>query len=343
MKDIKTIGILVNRRWERLPVLKLYRRYQANRGIRLVCFAACDIDWGRKRVRGLHYQMNKWQIGFFPFPTVIYNRYYTSSTEVMDRLGQVIGSTKCFNQANQFDKLQAYQHTNPMLHAHLPETLAYQAEALEPMLVLHKRIYLKPARGSQGRGVYRIEAMESGDYHLSNHYVLPFIITRSIGELQSEVARVTGALPYLIQKGIDTQQLNNRTFDIRVLVQKNSSGQWSYSNAISRIAYEGCFNTSICERVETTEQVLNQLYSPDVVFLKMSLISWLGVRTAELTESELGVHLGEISVDMTLDQEGNVWIIEVNGMPQKSLYSDQASRQMVYSRPLEYGAYLCNS
>jgi hypothetical protein len=56
--------------------------------------------------------------------------------------------------------------------------------------------------------------------------------------------------------------------------------------------------------------------------------------------------LGEISVNFVLDKEMKLWIIELNGKPQKSIYKDIKNfkyEQLIYRRPLEYAYFLSQS
>ncbi|MNP78274.1 hypothetical protein D3C76_1758460 [compost metagenome] len=75
----------------------------------------------------------------------------------------------------------------------------------------------------------------------------------------------------------------------------------------------------------------------------MNLFYNISLRSAEIIEIDSGIHLCEVSVDLALDKEGHVWIIEVNGKPQKSLYDEISfQKKAVYSRPIEYARYLHN-
>lgn len=335
-----TLGIMVTNARQRKLTLKKYMKHHSSK-LKMFSFSPTDIDWEHRRIRGLYLRNTRWETGRFSFPKVIYNRCYNSEMETINRFEQIIGRNKCFNQLNQFDKLEVHQAINHWLSPHVPDTMAYSNETLEQMLQHHKLVFLKPRHGRMGKGVYRIEQIETGEVHISNHYVMPSIIVGSISQLLSESERIVGQVPHLIQKGISTNNFKDRTFDIRVLVQKNKIGLWSTTNVISRVTYAGCFNTSIFENVYLTVNVLKKLYPAKTVEDKMNTIYNLSLRTAEILELHSGIHLCEVSVDLAIDLNGCVWIIEVNGMPQKSLYDDlPMSNRAIYSRPLEYGYYL---
>lgn len=337
-----TLGIMVSTSKQRKPVLNKYLLFHSTR-LKLFCFTPSDIDWEKKRIKGLHLNNRKWAVSSFPFPKVIYNRCYNSEKGIITQLENHIGSNRCFNHITQFEKLDIHHLLARWLSPHLPDTFPYEPTTLEHLLNLHKLVYVKPCHGNMGKGVYRVERKDTGEFTISSHHILPNTIVGDIRQLQEEMGRLVGTTPHLIQKGIYTKEFNNRSFDIRVLVQKNNAGQWTATNVISRIAHKGCFNTSICERVCLTKNLLKQLYPQQNVGDMMNLFYNISLRSAEIIEIDSGIHLCEVSVDLALDKEGHVWIIEVNGKPQKSLYDAISyKKRAVYSRPLEYGRYLHN-
>jgi YheC/D like ATP-grasp len=160
-------------------------------------------------------------------------------------------------------------------------------------------------------------------------------------QLVRKIRKLTGSAPYIIQTEVPFQPMGDRIFDIRLLVQKNRMGEWMVTNAVSRIAYQGCFNTSVAEKVVLSEELLLQLYDAKQVQKMMGLIREISLQAAESMESCGKFHLGEISVDFALDHGGQIWIIEVNGKPQKDLYAGIRKQYRVYKRPIEYARFLC--
>jgi hypothetical protein len=93
------------------------------------------------------------------------------------------------------------------------------------------------------------------------------------------------------------------------------------------------------------EDVFDQVSPPlnKYSFLR-TLISLrkISIQAADILDKKLS-HFGELSVDFALDTDGRLWIIEVNGKPQKVLFDvmeDSGERDLLYKRPLEYAAYL---
>ncbi|GEM_PF-4402130 len=76
----------------------------------------------------------------------------------------------------------------------------------------------------------------------------------------------------------------------------------------------------------------------------LAKLKGLSRKVARLLEKRF-VMLGELSVDFALDTEGKVWIIEVNGKPDRNLFfalRDEELIQRILARPLEYACYLAN-
>jgi len=340
-KNGNLLGIMVSTRKVRKSVLVQYLRHNAT-PMPLFCFTPDDIDWERHTITGLHRSNRKWAIRRFPFPHVVYNRCYELNQEVIEQLEAVIGKNKCFNHVNHFNKYETHKNLSKWLVPFLPETVPYNERNAAKLLDAHKLLYLKPCYGNKGMGVYRVEMKDSGEIHIGDHHFLPKIIAANIVEFQESIRTLLGNIPYIIQKGVETQRLSGRVFDIRVLMQKNKTGMWSITSMISRVAYKGCFNTSIFEKMCLSKDALYHLYPQEKAKPLMKLIQQTSMRAAEIIELDSGLHLGEISIDLALDNKSHPWIIEVNGKPQKSLYQGFRSNYTAYRRPLEYAYFLLN-
>ncbi|MFC4098884.1 YheC/YheD family endospore coat-associated protein [Paenibacillus xanthanilyticus] len=343
MNNFKTglVGIMVANLQQRKRVLGQYLRHNTT-NMKLFSFTPSSIDWEKKTVVGLHRSNGKWAVRRFPLPHVVYNRCYGTNQEIIERLEAVIGSDKCFNHLNQFNKLDIYQRLGRWLGGHLPETVAYDPNTAVQMLLKHHTIYFKPVFGHQGKGVYRVDLKPEGEIHIGHHYFSPQTIVNDVGAWQQSMEALLGSTPYIIQQGVDICKINGQTFDIRALVQRNERGAWSVTNLVSRIASRGSYNTSIYEKACLSQEVLNRLYPLENVNGIIRSIYNLSLRSAEIIDTETDYHMGEFSVDIALDDNAHAWIIELNGKPQKELYQGIRKQTAVYKRPIQYAQYLCS-
>lgn len=340
MKEKKYIGILVSNRWHQKRMLQIYQKFTP-KNVRLFTFVPSSIRWSKKNIIGLYYFNDQYRTKIFPFPEVIYNRYYGSRSELLQRLEKEIGTNKCFNHLTRLNKQNIYKllSTSELIQ-YLPETLPYDEINFDHLAKKYKIIYLKPSSGSGGKGVYRIEIDDSGEMRIAQHLVVPIIKTTDMTLLKNEIDKLIGSKRYIVQQGISFMQYDGKNFDIRVLVQKNSTGLWQVTNIISRVAYHGCFNTSICEKIYFSKEILETLIPLNSIVDIILSLSEISLKSAEYVESNSGYHMGEISVDFGIDSNGNLWIIEINGNPQKSIYKDLGISKDVYKNPIQYALFL---
>lgn len=340
MSTKKLLGILVPNAKTGRALLALYRRHNPT-GLKLICFTLSDIDWKRRRVTALHRRRRRWAHSKFPLPRVIYNRCYKPDPLLLKRLEAEIGAGFLFNGINRLDKMDVHRILSPALAPHLPDSEPHDEASADRLLDLHRILYFKPIHGSRGIGVFRAELKASGEIHLGNHYLLPSHIFEDRTRFHHQLRDLLGSSPCMVQSGIPALTLFGQYFDIRVLVQKNGNGEWTVTSAVSRIAAKGCFNTSIAERVVLTADVLKTVFLPERAKPLLAKIKAIGAAAAERLDEAHERSFGELSVDLALDRAGHPWIIEVNGMPQKSLYSPfKQSKRAAYEFPLLYASHL---
>jgi hypothetical protein len=336
------IGILVTKRSSRKRILQLYQRYH-NLSLKLYAFTPADIVWKERRIIGLSLKKGIWKQSSFPFPHVVYNRSFNKKLITIQRLEKAIGRNKCFNNINFFNKWDLYNLlVQSILKPYVPDTFLYNEVNVSELLEKYKIVYFKPSYGFKGRSVYRVEQMDHGDIHISLHSLTPRYICRKNENIQEKMNELLGPKKYMVQQGIRMSQLNQKYFDIRVLVQKDILGEWLVSTITSRVAYENYFNTSMCETICDVAEILPRLFSPEKMNEILQYLNEVSIKAAQEAEIHMG-SLGELSVDFVLDDQSKLWIIELNGKPQKNLYKDIKSfkhKKIIYSRPLEYAYYL---
>ncbi|OXM15756.1 YheC/YheD family protein [Paenibacillus herberti] len=334
------IAILVNKNSRKKRILELYQRFH-NLDLKLYAFTPADILWKEQRIIGLSLKKGIWKQSLFPFPHVVYNRCYNKNSKTLQRLENVIGTNKCFNTINFFNK---WDLNNLLIQSNLksyvPETFIYNERSVSELLEKYRLVYIKPFYGFQGKSVYRVERTDNGDTLISLHSLAPSHIFRKNMINQEEMDKLFGMENFMIQQGIRTIQLDNQFFDIRALVQKDILGEWTVSAITCRVAYENYYNTSMCETIYDTADILPRLLSPDKVSGILQSLYEISIMAAQEAETHMGL-LGELSVDFVLDEQRQLWIIELNGKPQKNIYKDfRDFKRTIYRRPMEYAYYL---
>jgi glutathione synthase/RimK-type ligase-like ATP-grasp enzyme len=336
------IGILVTKRNSRKRILQLYQHFH-NLSLKLYAFTPGDILWKERRIIGLCLKKGLWKQHSFPFPHVVYNRSFNKKLITIQRLEKAIGRNKCFNNINFFNKWDLYNLLEQsILKPYVPDTFLYNEVNISELLERYKLVYIKPSYGSKGKSVYRVELMDHGDIHISLHTLTPRFICRKNENIQEKLNELLGTKKYMVQQGVQMSQLDHRYFDIRVLVQKDILGDWTVSTITSRVAFENYFNTSMCETICEIAEILPRLFTPEKMNEILQSLNEVSIKAAQEAEIQMG-SLGELSVDFVLDNQNKLWIIELNGKPQKNLYKDIKGfkhKKLIYSRPLEYAYYL---
>lgn len=338
------IGIMVTTRNSRKRILYLCQRFK-NLNLRLYAFTPADIRWKKRRIIGLSLKNGKWTQSLYPFPLVVYNRCYNKESITIQHLEKIIGNNKCFNRINHFNKWDLYnQLQQSSLSQYVPNTFQYNEVKISEELDKNNLLFIKPIYGSKGASVYRIERLDNEDIHISLHSLAPRVICRKNESIQEKLDKLLGRKKYLLQQGIQMSQLDRQYFDIRVLVQKGNVGQWMISNVTCRVAYERYFNTSMCERVYDAAEILTRLYPLEKTNEILHSLNEVSVIAAHEAETLMGT-LGELSVDFVLDKQSKLWIVELNGKPQKNIYGDlkDFKHKDLYRRPMEYAYHLTQS
>ena len=138
-------------------------------------FTPAGIQWNAKVIQGYTYlpraRGGRWVRGIFPFPNVVYNRVPTRKAE---NAACAPGRLKLLNEPglNLFnpaflDKWTVYQilRQDEALRQHLPITQPCQNfSQLMAFLDQHRRVYLKMADGSLGKGTARVELASDGRF-----------------------------------------------------------------------------------------------------------------------------------------------------------------------------------
>jgi glutathione synthase/RimK-type ligase-like ATP-grasp enzyme len=205
-------------------------------------------------------------------------------------------------------------------------------------------VIVKPRFGHQGEGVYLVSRLPGRRVQVAEHTVAAAVTCKNAAA-QRRYFRQLMTRKYIVQDAIPLMTVRGRCFDLRVLVQKGRHGAWAVTNIVSRIAQAGYFNTSKAEVLQRADVALRAALGGEGVASIMARLCNNGIRAARAVERAYG-RMGEVGVDFCLDTGGRLWIIEVNGCPQKSLYRQVPGLKdpgAVYRRPLEYAAYLARS
>ncbi|GMA48893.1 hypothetical protein GCM10025857_02500 [Alicyclobacillus contaminans] len=271
-----------------------------------------------------------------PHPEAMYNRIPTrylerqpatvQAKQILRSLAIPMFNPDYFNKAEVYDVIRAAG-----LAQYLPETVnQLAATALEQMLVRHRAVYLKPAGGSIGHGMIRIDHAASGFTVsvLKNTSCKTFsapTFRRLLQMIRQE--RVPGR--YVIQAAVPLLMWKGRPCDFRVLLQKRGD-LWSVVGKGVRVAGQHTITTHVPNggSIADATEVMTKHFGEQSQAVDQRMDDML-IRCAKAIDAHYHYALGEMSMDVGVDDEGHPWFFEANAKPMKFDEADIRSRSLV--------------
>lgn len=272
-----------------------------------------------------------WKKVTVPAPDVINNRLSTRKLEnspsvqhfmreVKSRFGTHIFNEKFLDKSDVFEALGP----DPKLQKYLPESYLLNGySTLKKMCGAYHTVFLKPVRGSLGKGIIRITRLGNGTYQtmttsldgISKHSYPS--LSKLFGSLSGKIKKTR----YQIQQGLDLIRINRRNVDFRALVHKNKNGKWAVTSVVARIAGGNHFVSNLA-RGGTLSPVKDALAMSGIPqSLKQTAPARMNQAALDIAnglESALPYHFGELGIDLAIDTKGHIWLLEVNSKPSKS-------------------------
>ena len=211
---------------------------------------------------------------------------------------------------------------NPVAGVKVPDTKVIRDySTLQTMLQKHGMVYVKPSGGYGGRMVFRI-AQKHRLYHVRcDRFVHGEKMESMVREqeLVSFYQRFLAKRVQLVQEEIPRLMIAERNMDFRVVLCRDGQGQWKMIGIIPKLAAKEGVVTNLVgggERVMLSK--LQEYLSPQ----KIAMI------TRHLKETSLALSnrlrlaypsFGLVGYDLGVSADGQVWFIEMNPKPARSL------------------------
>ncbi|SFI83087.1 YheC/YheD family endospore coat-associated protein [Thermoflavimicrobium dichotomicum] len=302
------------------------------------------IHWPTKTVTGLYYKkdaagVEQWVRHVSPLPDVVYERVPNRKAESLTRVRSCLlrlkeeENCRIFNQGF-FDKWTIYEllKDEQRTKGFTPEThLAPSIETIKYMLDKYHMVYLKPSGGSLGMGILRITYHPKHGYFCRFHQGERNVLHRfqSVEKLLQYYFRHQPHRfkNYLVQQGIRLLKVNGRPVDFRVHMHKDSTGNWKVVGIAAKVAGSGCITTHVrTGGTVYTDDILNHLFPEKAKNVKSSLVE-AAIEIAEALEEKLSGPLGELGMDMGIDQQNQIWLFEVNSKPGRHIFHHPSLRE----------------
>ncbi|MCG7410062.1 YheC/YheD family protein [Paenibacillus sp. ACRRX] len=354
------IGILFNasmlrgltRGRTRHEAIVYYEEAAKRHGVVPVYFRLEDVDVRSLQVTAYIRRHGMYTRKRMTVPTVIHNRaiYFRSDLHAKVR-ALVNRGIQLFNQVNRYSKLTIHEllQRDPALVPYLPDTVQAAHGTLFKMMERHHSLILKPASGSVGKGIMKLDRTSRGWQAMFS------VHTAAKGNRWRTIESLNQALPglirtrisrgsYLVQQTLPLATFRGRPFDLRVSVQRDASRNWQITGIVGKVAPSYTFLTNVAQggTVHTFEEIAaNSL--PSFPFHRLrQRVSSLSLLIANNLSQQLP-HLADLGLDIGLSPDGTPLFIECNGRDQRYSFREAnliTEWKLTYENPIAYGASL---
>lgn len=311
-----------------------------------------DLNLQMKHIIGHFCHDNIWKKGWFPLPHVIYNRIPQREDESLPAVRRQIKKllnhpSICLFNPYFFNKwkLFGWLKKSKVTKKYIPSTIRLKHPAsLKKMLHKYSYLFLKPESGKTGVGIMTLNVNNKEDLKfqltVQNKKKSQSHKCATISRLWERIDKEAGTANYIIQQGIMLSASNQRPFDLRALIQKNGRGQWDITGIGARVAGTTSITTNVPRggSIEDPGKLLTVIFGEEQSERIMARARHAALTIARQIEHQSGHLHGEMSMDLGVDLNGNVWFFEANAKPMK--FDEPHIRQLSLRRIFQYCHYL---
>lgn len=357
----RMIGILVAENKPPFQEKKFYARLgrcAASQNLALIVFSASAVDWENNQVVGYRYETEDgaWKKGKYALPDIIYDRFFchlaTSDVRCwisnVKKIRAMKPSRLLGNPIAGKWRMHRILSRHHEIKPYLPASVPYRGfETFIHWLQHRRHAVLKPVSGSCGRGILLVQAMGSGRFFVqgrdANNQVIQRYFSRA-SQLHDWIKHFMHGRPYIVQQYLTLTNHDQRTYDIRALVQKNEKGCWQLTGTAVRVGALGGLTSNLSGGGTAVRTVpfLQTLFPKSKAEQIYADICRLSAVIPPFLEQYFG-RLAELGIDYGIDRDGRIWVLEVNSKPGRSVFEyigDRAACHAAIIRPLSYARYL---
>lgn len=294
-------------------------------GIPVTVFSPTSIHWQQQVIDGYRYQHKRWNQGYYPLPTHVYDRIFYRGSKQIRHFKPFI---ECLHKEHKVTflgrglpgKWKVYQmlNKNKRLHEYLVPTWSFSDSTLRAKLNTYGALCVKPSSGSHGKGVMKV-SVENALLKVRGRDLSNRSFTRAFHEKQKGMnwlAHRCNQRIYIIQPFLDLQTEEGSPFDLRILLQKNEKGLWQETGRAIRTGSQGSITSNLHGGgiVNFAQHyLLNQFTMSQVNDIEQHIQTIVELLPQQL-EKEYAP-LFELGLDLGVDRQGHVWILEANSKP----------------------------
>ncbi|MDF2671739.1 MAG: hypothetical protein K0R09_4 [Clostridiales bacterium] len=292
-----------------------------------------------------------WHKRLLPMPDAICNRMATAATspayERIKLIEEIVPNIKIVNRVTKISKWTIAEILQRDLVAkkYIPETHLLRGSGdIINMLEKYPVAYLKPVRRSLGLGIIKMEKNTEGNYtayYNVNRFNLK--INGDVNYILAELSEIMGKRRYIVQQGIPVALYRGEIFDLRVTIQKNGIGEWSFSRWSARVAGPGNIVSNVAAggKGVPAKRILREIFGDRFQGIKDE-VKKAGLIIAEALDRRL-ISIGDLGLDIGIDLNENIYLFEANFRairPSNINSKDKEAWRRTYHTSIYYLRYL---
>ena len=302
-------------------------------------------------VTGYCYHLGQWKRCIKKLPTLVWNRCLKSTiSSFNDELKHVYKitphwSTSLPNKWRVYCALQKNKHMTP----YLPLTILLNDtnQWLCYLTGWQDGFFIKPTCGSHGQKTYHVMENNKQNVWIIKETRLckqPFVrLFHDREDIVKWLKNLSQQQSFIIQPYLNLNY-NSCPFDVRVLMQKNENGKWSFTGSIVREGLLGTLTSNLSGGGKAIPALtfLNEVYGEAKAQKISAKIKELSFVIPTLLEQNFG-RFGELGLDFGVDPIGQTWLLEVNSKPGRKgffMAGTKKSTRHTITKPLSYARYL---
>ena len=303
-------------------------------GIPFYYFSFNNIDFEERKINGWIYEEGKWIQRLMEFPTVIINSCNPKNEqqkEILKRLKQMATLTS-YPVGNKLKVYKKVLKGGKFASKMVPSALINCPEDVISLLNKQPKVVVKPLSGNHGRQVFFIEKV--GDmFKLTDG---PNVNMVNQTQLETFIEQQILLRKFLHQSFIECKTKSGLTYDFRLHVQKNGSGNWEITLIYPRISG----STKMISNINSggyrgeLEPFLQDEFGDKADKIK-TILEEFALSFSSHFDTLYEYSFDELGIDVGMDQFERLWIFEVNWRPgSKNREFDVAQRLIPYCKYL---------
>jgi hypothetical protein len=192
---------------------------------------------------------------------------------------------------------------------HLPKTHLLEETSLRCLLHRYERVYIKPAAGFGGSRISLVE-QQANKIHWTRQETGEKLVFPDWLHFWPILSSHSKSDTYIAQQAAPLRTYQNRPFDVRVHLQRDTDNRWVYAGDLVRVAGSGGIVSNVAisgGEVIPTERILQALgIEEDTQQSLREIADWVCQSLDTVDQFE------EVGLDLGVGRDGQWWLLEVN-------------------------------